>query len=75
MEFARHVCGWEQANSTEFNPETPYPVIALMPEQKSVAGKGGTMRLGAYPAVLQEGSLAHQAYQDAADFRAPPPPL
>jgi CTP synthase len=62
VEFARHVCGWERANSTEFNLETPYPVIALMAGQRSVQEKGGTMRLGAYPAVLREDSLAHQAY-------------
>jgi CTP synthase len=62
VEFARHVCGLEGANSTEFNPETPHPVIALMEEQKSIQDKGGTMRLGAYPAALKEGSFAHQAY-------------
>jgi CTP synthase len=62
VEFARHVCGLEGANSTEFNPETPHPVIALMEEQKSIQDKGGTMRLGAYPAALKEGSCAHQAY-------------
>jgi len=62
VEFGRHVCGWERANSTEFDPESPHPVIALMEEQKAIQEKGGTMRLGAYPAVLKEGSLAHQAY-------------
>jgi CTP synthase len=62
VEFARHVCGLEGANSTEFNPETPHPVIALMEDQKSIQDKGGTMRLGAYPAVLKEGSFAHGAY-------------
>jgi CTP synthase len=62
VEFARHGCGLEGANSTEFNPQTPYPVIALMEEQKNIQEKGGTMRLGAYPAVLREGSFAHQAY-------------
>ncbi len=65
VEFARNVCGWAQANSTEFNPETPYPVIALMDDQKSVQDKGGTMRLGAYPARLREGSLAYQAYEES----------
>jgi len=63
VEFARNVCGLEGANSSEFDAGTPHPVIALLPEQQSVVEKGGTMRLGAYPAVLQEGSLAQQAYQ------------
>jgi CTP synthase len=64
VEFARHVCELERANSSEFDPGTSYPVIALLPEQQSVRDKGGTMRLGAYPTVLQEGSLAHQAYHE-----------
>jgi CTP synthase len=63
VEFARHVCGLEGANSSEFNASTPHPVIALLAEQQGIAEKGGTMRLGAYPAALLEGSLAHQAYQ------------
>jgi CTP synthase len=62
VEFGRHVCGLERANSTEFNLESPHPLIALMEEQKAIREKGGTMRLGAYPALLREGSLAHQAY-------------
>jgi len=62
VEFGRHVCGLERANSTEFDLESPHPVIALMEEQKAIQEKGGTMRLGAYPAVLKEGSMAHQAY-------------
>ncbi|NWF54140.1 MAG: CTP synthase [Syntrophaceae bacterium] len=65
VEFGRHVCGLEKANSTEFDPETPHPIIALMEEQKAILEKGGTMRLGAYPALLNEGSLAHQAYGEA----------
>ncbi|MGD0624708.1 MAG: CTP synthase [Thermodesulfobacteriota bacterium] len=64
VEFARHVCGLGGANSSEFDPGTPHPVIALLPEQQAVLDKGGTMRLGAYPAALQEGSLAHQAYHE-----------
>jgi len=64
VEFARQVCGLEGANSSEFNPATPHPVIALLPEQQAVVNKGGTMRLGSYPAVLQEGTLAYQAYQE-----------
>ena len=63
IEFARHVCGLNGANSTEFHGETAHPVIALMAEQEAVVDKGGTMRLGAYPAILQEGSLACLAYQ------------
>jgi CTP synthase len=64
VEFARNICGLKGANSSEFNPETPHPVIDLLLEQKKVIEKGGTMRLGAYPATLKEGSLAHEAYQD-----------
>ena len=63
IEFARHVCGLTGANSTEFHRETAHPVIALMAEQENVVDKGGTMRLGAYPAILQEGSIACLAYQ------------
>ena len=62
VEFARNVLGLESANSSEFDPDTPYPVIDIMPEQRSVTDKGGTMRLGNYPCQLMEGSLAHKAY-------------
>ncbi len=62
VEFGRHVCGLEGANSTEFAPDTPYPVIDLMPEQKTVENLGGTMRLGAYPCVLKPGTHAAEAY-------------
>lgn len=62
IEFARNVCGLENANSTEFDPETPYPVIDLMESQKSVSEKGGTMRVGSYRAVLKEGSLVKRLY-------------
>jgi CTP synthase len=61
-EFARNVCGMEGAHSTEFVPDTPYPVIDLMPDQEGVEDKGGTMRLGAYPCAIAEGSLAREAY-------------
>jgi len=61
-EFARNVAGMEGANSTEFDHETPFPVIDLLPEQKEVAGLGGTMRLGADPIKLHEGSRVRQAY-------------
>jgi CTP synthase len=61
-EVARHVAGMEGANSTEFDHETPYPVIDLLPEQKEVAGLGGTMRLGADPVKLHEGSRVRELY-------------
>ncbi len=74
IEFARHVAGLERANSTEFDPDTPYPVIYLMREwfnyrtqkveiRDEKTEKGGTMRLGAYPCRLVEGTLAKAAYQ------------
>jgi CTP synthase len=62
IEFARNVCGLQGANSTEFDETTPHPVIDLMEGQKSVKEKGGTMRLGAYPCRLVEGSIAWSAY-------------
>jgi CTP synthase len=62
IEFARHVCGLEGANSTEMDTETPHPVIDILPEQRTVTEKGGTMRLGAYPALLTEGSLVQSLY-------------
>jgi CTP synthase len=62
MEFARNVCGLEKADSTEFRENTPNPVIDLMEHQKAIRAKGGTMRLGAYPCVLKEGSKAYEAY-------------
>lgn len=63
IEFARNVCGMERANSTEFDPHTPYPVIDLLPEQKDIEDKGGTMRLGISPVKLELGK-AYDAYQD-----------
>ncbi|MBI4336398.1 MAG: CTP synthase [Chloroflexi bacterium] len=62
VEFARHCAGMSNAHSTEVDPETPYPVIDLLPEQRRVVDKGGTMRLGNYPCCLVEGSVARQAY-------------
>jgi CTP synthase len=73
VEFARNVLGWKEANSTEFDPETPYPVIYLMKEwydyrkgrverRDEGCDLGGTMRLGAYPCVLKPGSICHKAY-------------
>ena len=62
IEFARNVCGLENANSHEFDEGTPHPVVSLMEEQKQVTAKGGTMRLGAYPCTLKPGSLASKVY-------------
>ncbi|HEY82546.1 MAG TPA: CTP synthase [Dehalococcoidia bacterium] len=62
IEFARHVLKSPKPNSTEFDPNTPYPVIDLLPEQKKVKAKGGTMRLGNYPCQLLPGSRAAKAY-------------
>jgi CTP synthase len=64
-EFARHVAGMDGANSTEFDPETPHPVIDLLPEQKEVADLGGTMRLGADPIKLHDGTRARELYGEA----------
>lgn len=62
IEFARNVLGMKQANTTEVEETTPYPVIDLMEEQKKVTGKGGTMRLGSYPCVIDENSKTFEAY-------------
>ena len=62
VEFARHICGLKDANSTEFDKNTPHPVIDLMADQRNTVDMGGTMRLGAYPCVLQPGTLAVAAY-------------
>jgi len=63
IEFARNVCGLKDANSTEINPNSPYPVIDLMPEQRGIEYKGATMRLGAHKIVLQEGTMAGNLYR------------
>ncbi len=64
IEFSRNVCGMKGANSSEFDPASPYPVIDLLPEQKEIADMGGTMRLGLDPVKIAPGeSLAYQAYQ------------
>jgi CTP synthase len=63
IEFARNVCGMKAANSTEFNPRTPYPVIYLMPRQRGIKRKGGTMRLGAWPCRVRKGTLAYRCYR------------
>lgn len=62
IEFARNVLGLDNANSTEMDKDTPYPVISLMEEQKSITDMGGTMRLGAWDCHLVEGSLVHKVY-------------
>jgi CTP synthase len=62
IEYARDVCGLNDANSTEMNPDTKHKVITLMDEQRNVVDKGGTMRLGAYEAVLSKGSIVSQLY-------------
>jgi len=63
VEFARYVCGLEDANSTEINPSTPFPVIDLMPEQHGVEIKGATMRLGAHKIMIKKGTSAYSLYQ------------
>ena len=63
IEFARHVLGLSDANSSEFAPDTAHPVIDLMPEQKKDGAKGGTMRLGAYPCRIAEGTKLMEAYK------------
>lgn len=62
IEFARNVLGFENANSTEMSPKTPYPVIDIMESQKDIKDMGGTMRLGAYKCELKPNSIAHKAY-------------
>jgi CTP synthase len=62
VEIARQMAGLVDANSSEFDAQTPYPVIDLLPEQKEITDKGGTMRLGAYPCILGEGTRAQKAY-------------
>ena len=64
IEFARHVCGMDGANSTEFDLETPFAVIDLLPEQRAIEERGGTMRLGADPVHLMPGTRARAAYGD-----------
>ena len=62
IEFARHILGYDDANSSELAPDTMHPVIDLLPEQKDVENIGGTLRLGAYPCLLEDGSLAEKLY-------------
>lgn len=62
IEFARHVLGMNGANSAEINPDTPFPVIDILPEQKEVTDMGGTMRLGQYPCTLNPESKSYELY-------------
>ena len=62
VEFARHVLGYEDANSIELDPKTTHPVIALMPDQEKVEDLGGTLRLGSYPCVLQDDTLSLELF-------------
>ncbi len=62
VEFARSICGIQDAHTSEFAPDTPNPVVDMMEGQKTIRDKGGTMRLGAYPCLLKSGTLAHSAY-------------
>ncbi len=64
IEFGRNVLGFNDAHSTEMYPETPYPVIYLMEEQRGIVNKGGTMRLGAYPCKVENNTKAHEAYKE-----------
>src|SRR3989442_11457921 len=72
IEFGRDLLGATDANSTEFNAFTSHPVIDLLPEQRDVAEKGGTMRLGLYPCKLQPGTLAAQAYGEPGGYERHP---
>ncbi|MBU6445992.1 MAG: CTP synthase [Verrucomicrobia bacterium] len=62
VEFAKHVLHLSEANSTEMDKNTPHPVISMLTEQRKIENLGGTMRLGAYPCVIQKGTLAYEAY-------------
>ncbi|MFN1834516.1 CTP synthase [Balneola sp. MJW-20] len=64
IEFSRNVCGWENANSTEFEEECEYPIIDIMPDQKDIENMGGTMRLGQYDCKLAKNSNAIEAYKE-----------
>ena len=76
IEFARHVLNSESPNSTEFNPDTKYPVIDYLPEQRTMQKMGGTMRLGNYPCHLTPGTRAAEAYDGRVWLlRTPPPSL
>jgi CTP synthase len=65
IEFARHICGYRDANSFELDPDTLHPVIALLPDQNGVTDLGGTLRLGSYPCELGENTLARELYGES----------
>jgi CTP synthase len=69
VEFARHVVGMDGANSSEFDPETPYPVVDLLPEQKELREMGGTMRLGADPVKLHDETRAREIYDEQVIYK------
>src|SRR5699024_4516864 len=64
VEFARNVVGLQDAHSAELNPNTPYPIIDLLPEQKDIEDLGGTLRLGIYPCKIEEVTIAHKVYRE-----------
>ncbi|MBI4980357.1 CTP synthase [Candidatus Woesearchaeota archaeon] len=68
IEFARNVCGLNGAHTTEIDPHTKYPVIDLLPEQENIMEKGGTMRLGEYPAILTENSRVRELYHNVGEI-------
>lgn len=68
VEYSRNVCGLKNANTTEADPNTEHPVIDLIPEQKKLDKKGGTMRLGAYPCVIEPNTLAYKLYREEKIF-------
>jgi CTP synthase len=68
IEFARNACGLKDANSTEINPNTPHPVIDLMPEQRGIEIKGATMRLGSHKIKLEKGTKAYNLYKSEEIF-------
>jgi len=68
IEWARNVAGLDSANSAEFDKKTPHPVINILPEQQQISRMGGTMRLGAYEAILKKGTIAHKAYKKDSVF-------
>ena len=65
IEFAKNVLGWKQADSTEHNPQTPYPVITLMDQQLHLVNKGGTTHLGAQKCQITPGTKAAKSYSNA----------
>jgi CTP synthase len=62
IEYARNICGWDDANSTEFDEDTEHPIIDLMNDQKTIEDKGGTMRLGLYDCKIKKGTKTYSAY-------------